>query len=120
MSYAYSLYSRIPSKPPEQLIDRLFIILPESSNPILKQFLPNSNSIAPDEIAAHIGMFEARSNDSYYQLGLDTSSVIHDAVLSQRHRPSEEIKLEYSPDNLQDSSNAETSSVSAETNLVDI
>jgi len=51
---------------------------------ILSSFTPNTNTLAPDEIGAHIGIFEARSNDGYYQLGLEAAGIIREAMVERR------------------------------------
>ncbi|KAJ1308952.1 hypothetical protein OPQ81_004635 [Rhizoctonia solani] len=52
--------------------ERTFIILPPRTSLAAqkKVFIPARNALAADEIAAHIGMFEAQTNDGYYSLGL--------------------------------------------------
>jgi hypothetical protein len=37
-----------------------------------------------DEISAHIGMFEASTNDGYYELGLTTGNLIREAMSVRR------------------------------------
>lgn len=49
---------------------RTFTILPPKSDPLLTRWIPAPNTIATDEIAAHIGMFNPRDSDGFYDLGL--------------------------------------------------
>ncbi|KAH7343487.1 hypothetical protein B0J17DRAFT_625186 [Rhizoctonia solani] len=67
----YNYYTVIPPsrKYPNE---RTFIILPPKTSLAAqkKLFIPARNALAADEIAAHIGMFEAQTNDGYYSLGL--------------------------------------------------
>jgi hypothetical protein len=62
--------------------ERTFIILPPKSSLAAqkKAFIPAHNALAADEIAAHIGMFEAQTNDGYYSLGLRAAEGICAAV----------------------------------------
>lgn len=58
--------------------------MPKRSTRVYTHFLPSSNGIAPDELQAHTGMFGARSNDGYYDLGLATAKLIREAVMLGR------------------------------------
>ncbi|EJU06590.1 hypothetical protein DACRYDRAFT_29757, partial [Dacryopinax primogenitus] len=60
--------------------ERTFSILPPSSSPSHPHFVPQTNKVAKDEIEAHIGMFEPKSNDGYYEMGLEVVRVIGEAV----------------------------------------
>lgn len=42
-----------------------------------------------DEIQAHTGIFDGKTNDGYYELGLITSQLIRDTVVSIRTRAEE-------------------------------
>ena len=84
-------YTLLPASPP--FVDhRTFIILPKrkfsfsvpNEGDVADHFLKAPNGIASDEIQAHTGMFEAKTNDGYYQLGLETSRVIREAVMLAR------------------------------------
>ena len=39
-------------------------------------FLPATNTLAKDEVEAHMGMFAAKTNPGFYELGLDTLRAI--------------------------------------------
>ena len=85
-------YTLLPASPPSFMDHRTFIILPKrklsfrvpSGGDVADYFLKAPNGIAGDEIQAHTGMFEAKTNDGYYQLGLGTSRVIREAVMLAR------------------------------------
>jgi hypothetical protein len=62
----------------------MFIVLPPRSSPSYSRFLLAQNKLAPDELQAHTGMFDAQSNDGYYELGLETAKLIRDAVMLGR------------------------------------
>ncbi|KAI0050205.1 hypothetical protein FA95DRAFT_1555907 [Auriscalpium vulgare] len=78
-----TLYTFIPPALPLHPTGRTFVVLPNSSM-IAPHFLPLSNSLAADEVKAHMGMFEPATNDGYYQLGLDTAGLIRQAVMKSR------------------------------------
>jgi hypothetical protein len=71
---------------------RTFIILPQrkftfsvpNEGDVADHFVKAPNGLANDEIQAHTGMFEAKTNDGYYQLGLETARVIREAVMLTR------------------------------------
>ena len=82
----------LPANPPSFMDHRTFIILPKrkfsfavpNAGDVADHFLTAPNGLASDEIQAHTGMFEAKTNDGYYQLGLETSRVIREAVMLAR------------------------------------
>lgn len=55
---------------------RTFAILPGPSEAILTHWRAAVNTVATDEITAHMGMFNPRSNDGFYDLGLATVRLI--------------------------------------------
>jgi hypothetical protein len=85
-------YTMLPASPPSFMDHRTFIILPKrkltfgvpNQREVADYFLTAPNGLASDEIQAHTGMFEAKTNDGYYQLGLETSRVIREAVMLAR------------------------------------
>lgn len=87
-----TFYTLLPASPPTSVDHRTFIILPKrkynfsvpNEEDPADYFLKAPNGLASDEIQAHTGMFEAKTNDGYYQLGLETSRVIREAVLLAR------------------------------------
>jgi len=82
----------LPASPPSFMDHRTFIILPKrrfsfsvpSEKVVADHFLTAPNGLASDEIQAHMGMFEAKTNDGYYKLGLETARVIREAVMLAR------------------------------------
>jgi len=82
----------LPANPPSFMDHRTFIILPKrkfsfsipNEGDVADHFLTAPNGLVSDEIQAHTGMFEAKTNDGYYQLGLETSRVIREAVMLAR------------------------------------
>ena len=85
-------YTMLPANPPSFMDHRTFIILPKrkftfsvpDEGDVADYFLTAPNGLAGDEIQAHMGMFEAKTNDGYYQLGLETSRLIREAVVRAR------------------------------------
>lgn len=88
----FRFYTLLPASPPSFMDHRTFIVLPKrklnlsvpNEGDPADYFLKTPNGLANDEIQAHTGMFEAKTNDGYYQLGLETSRVIREAVLLTR------------------------------------
>ncbi|KAG5653022.1 hypothetical protein H0H81_002644 [Sphagnurus paluster] len=76
-------YTYIPPKPPFSEA-RMFIVLPKRVSPQFPYFLRANNSLAPDELQAHTGMFGAKTNDGYYGLGLATAKLIRESLQSAR------------------------------------
>ncbi|KAG5341942.1 hypothetical protein C0989_006785 [Termitomyces sp. Mn162] len=83
-----AFYTMIPATPPFSAA-RTFTLLPKRASPQYAYFLPAKNTKALDEVQAHIGMFNAKTNDGYYELGLATAKVIRESLLSQRNTPSQ-------------------------------
>ncbi|KAF9782273.1 hypothetical protein BJ322DRAFT_1009506 [Thelephora terrestris] len=87
-----TFYTLLPANPPSFMDHRTFIVLPKrkfsfstpNQGDVADHFLKAPNGLASDEIQAHTGMFEAKTNDGYYQLGLETSRVIREAVMLAR------------------------------------
>jgi hypothetical protein len=75
----FSLYTYLPPKPPVHPSARTFCILPAEAKDAA-HWLRASNGLAENEIDAHTGMFAGRTNDGYYQLGLDTVAVVRAGV----------------------------------------
>lgn len=82
----------LPANPPSFADHRTFIVLPKreisftvpNQGDVADHFFAAPNGLASDEIQAHTGMFEAKTNDGYYQLGLETARVIREAVILAR------------------------------------
>jgi hypothetical protein len=79
----YRYYTMIPPDISTYLTARTFVILPKSAD-AASHFEEARNTLATDEVQAHIGMFEASTNDGYYQLGLSVASVVREAVMKRR------------------------------------
>jgi len=79
-----NFYTLLPPKGSSNPTPRTFIILPKANtgaNPDpAKYFLPAENHIAEDEVEAHTGMFNAKTNDGYYELGLRVVDLIRNAL----------------------------------------
>jgi hypothetical protein len=76
-----SFYTYLPKKP-SQSRPRTFIVLPYQSDEVAAHFIAAHNDKAENEIEAHIGMFGAKTNPGYYELGLKTAHLIREAVVS--------------------------------------
>ncbi|KAG6854879.1 hypothetical protein C0991_012069 [Blastosporella zonata] len=83
-------YTVIPATPPFS-VARMFIVLPKRASPQYAYFSPAKNTKALDEIQAHTGIFDAKTNGGYYELGLATAKIIGDSLLtgSSEKRPEE-------------------------------
>ncbi|KAF8351628.1 hypothetical protein F5887DRAFT_216349 [Amanita rubescens] len=75
-----TLYVLLPPAPPEHRNSRTFILLPWSDAPAAPHFVPVENSLATNEIWAHMGMFAATTNDGYHELEVDVAKIIEDAL----------------------------------------
>ncbi|OJT09035.1 hypothetical protein TRAPUB_60 [Trametes pubescens] len=80
----HTFYSYLPANPPANPSPRTFAVLPRPKTPLGTHFVANRNTLASDEIQAHTGMFDSKTNDGYYELGLSTAQLVRVAV--QRHR----------------------------------
>lgn len=85
------------------------MILPKAPSAYVSHFLQAPNTIAGDEIEAHTGMFDGKTNDGYYELGLITAQLIRDVMVASRisphaaketakHPPAEENAVKLSDD----------------------
>ncbi|THH29141.1 hypothetical protein EUX98_g5046 [Antrodiella citrinella] len=80
-------YTYLPPNPPQYPKARTFVVLPSSKAPNVKYgsyYIQAPNTIATDEISAHTGMFDAKTNDGYYDLGLLSAHLIRDVVITMR------------------------------------
>ncbi|EIW61435.1 uncharacterized protein TRAVEDRAFT_27033 [Trametes versicolor FP-101664 SS1] len=80
----HTFYSYLPANPPANPSPRTFAVLPRPKTPLGAHFVANRNTLASDEIQAHTGMFDSKTNDGYYELGLSTAQLVRVAI--QRHR----------------------------------
>ncbi|CCM04049.1 uncharacterized protein FIBRA_06208 [Fibroporia radiculosa] len=79
-----TFYTLLPPKPPSYPSSRTFIVVPREPPQLVQHFSQAANTIAADEIQAHTGMFDSKTNDGYYELGLVIAQVIQDAVAISR------------------------------------
>ncbi|KAI0663247.1 hypothetical protein C8Q70DRAFT_956954 [Cubamyces menziesii] len=80
----HTFYTYLPASPPVNPTPRTFAVLPRQNTPLGTHFVANRNTLASDEIQAHTGMFDSKTNDGYYELGLSTAQLIRVAI--QRHK----------------------------------
>jgi hypothetical protein len=78
-----SFYTHLPPSPPEYLVTRTFCILPPTTHPLYPKFIAASNTLAKDEVSAHMGMFNAKTNDGFYELGLVVANAIAGRIESE-------------------------------------
>ncbi|PFH51273.1 hypothetical protein AMATHDRAFT_191560 [Amanita thiersii Skay4041] len=78
-----TFYTLLPPTPPNYLNSRTFILLPKMYAPSNTRFLSLRNYLASDEIQAHTGMFSSRTNDGYYELGMETARIICEMIGAQ-------------------------------------
>ena len=83
-AFLCSFYTLLPPKEMSLTGARTFIVLPDKESPLAPEFIPANNYLAEDEIQAHMHMFEAKTNDGYYALGLSTMKVIEEALIGSR------------------------------------
>lgn len=83
--------------------------MPKARSAYVSHFLQAPNTIAGDEIEAHTGMFDGKTNDGYYELGLITAQLIRDVMVASRssreeakataqHPPAEEHAMKLTDD----------------------
>ena len=73
-------YTLLPPTPPAHPRPRTFCTLPENSSTAFQHFVPAPNSLAEDEVRAHVSMFDPAKNDGYYQLGLEAAAFIRRSI----------------------------------------
>lgn len=79
-----SFYTFLPAVPPVHAEARTFIVRPKQETILAEHFIEARNTLAEDEVQAHTGMFDSKTNDGYYELGLVTAQFIRDAVANCR------------------------------------
>jgi len=75
-----NFYTYLPPTPLLSSSERTFIGLPKKNARAERHFVLARNGLAVDEVEAHTGMFSGKTNDGYYDLGLQTAQVIREAV----------------------------------------
>jgi len=73
-------YTLLPPTPPAHPQPRTFCTLPETSSSAFQHFVPATNTLAEDEVRAHVNMFDPEKNDGYYQLGLEVAALIRRSI----------------------------------------
>ncbi|OCF42781.1 hypothetical protein I317_03383 [Kwoniella heveanensis CBS 569] len=76
----HNYYTFLPPSPPKQLVNRTFAILPPMNHPLWPHFKAATNTMATDEVSAHMGMFNPKTNDGFYDLGLEVVKVIGERI----------------------------------------
>ncbi|KAJ7180281.1 hypothetical protein C8R43DRAFT_1084241 [Mycena crocata] len=79
-----NFYTYLPPTPLLHDSARTFIVLPKKKAKAESYFVLARNGVATDEVEAHTGMFAGKTNDGFYDLGLQTAQLIRDAVLNSR------------------------------------
>ncbi|KAH9049123.1 hypothetical protein EDB84DRAFT_1261390 [Lactarius hengduanensis] len=73
-------YILLPPTPPAHPQPRTFCTLPETSSRAFQHCVPAPNTLAEDEVRAHVSMFDPGKNDGYYQLGLEVAALIRRSI----------------------------------------
>ncbi|OXG36566.1 hypothetical protein C367_00093 [Cryptococcus neoformans Ze90-1] len=76
-------YTYLPAEPPVHLVSRTFAILPPTSHPLYPLWRHAANTLAKDEVSAHMGMFNPKTNDGFYDLGLAVVKEIGERIESE-------------------------------------
>jgi len=79
-----NFYTYLPATPLVHDVHRTFIDLPKKDARAESHFVLARNGLASDEVDAHTTMFSGKSNDGYYDLGLETAKAIREAVMNAR------------------------------------
>ncbi|KIM25906.1 hypothetical protein M408DRAFT_330903 [Serendipita vermifera MAFF 305830] len=74
-----AFYTYLPKKY-GQSRPRTFIALPSGKSVAASRFIAAHNSLATNEVTAHMGMFSAKTNDGYYELGGRTVQLITESI----------------------------------------
>jgi hypothetical protein len=77
----YTLIS--PSSPANPSAQTICLLL-EPSLDAFQRFVPAPNTLAENEVRAHVTMFEPTKNDGYYQLALEAAAVVRQAITNRR------------------------------------
>ena len=100
----YTRLSKAKSRKPGH--DRTFIILPAEASPVAASFTPSPNTVANDEVEAHVTMFNGDKNDDYYRLGQESALVISRSLFEEQSHGSQknaQKQAEETPDRAQGS-----------------
>lgn len=89
--HAYYNHLPAPSTTLTNQRDRTFIILPPRHSQASRMFTPLINTVAADEIAAHITMFSSKENpSSYVELGRRSAELIDTIIRSEELHPGDQ------------------------------
>ncbi|KAN0109331.1 hypothetical protein V8E52_009375 [Russula decolorans] len=72
-----------PSSPANPSAQTICLLL-EPSLDAFQRFVPAPNTLAENEVRAHVTMFEPTKNDGYYQLALEAAAVVRQAITNRR------------------------------------
>ncbi|EIW70871.1 hypothetical protein TREMEDRAFT_29019 [Tremella mesenterica DSM 1558] len=75
----WNFYTHLPPSS-LSLTQRTFTILPPQSHPTYPLWIPATNTIAKDEVSAHMAMFSPKTNDGFYDLGLAVARRIAERI----------------------------------------
>jgi hypothetical protein len=77
-----SFYTFLPPFEPEHVTKRTFCVQPATTHPVSPYWKPVTFDCknTEDEVAAHLGMFNPRTNMSFYEMGLDVVRAISEAL----------------------------------------
>ncbi|KAJ7068451.1 hypothetical protein C8F01DRAFT_979218 [Mycena amicta] len=79
-----NFYTFLPPTPLLRDSHRTFIVLPKKGSRVESRFILARNGLATSEVDAHTGMFAAKTNDGYYDLGLEAAKAIRTAIIASR------------------------------------
>lgn len=77
-------FTRLPARKARGERERTFIILPSRAAKSAGSFTPMDNTVAADEVEAHVGMFSPKANSSFYELGLRSAALIGTVLENER------------------------------------
>jgi hypothetical protein len=91
-----SFYTHLPPTPPDQVFKRTFCLLPAESHPLWPFWKPVTYDTkkTEDEVACHLGMFNPRTNMSFYEMGLDVVNAIAEAVGVVEEEEDQDVEMD--------------------------
>ena len=91
-----SFYTHLPPVPPDQIFKRTFCLLPAESHPLWPFWKPVTYDTkkTEDEVACHLGMFNPRTNMSFYEMGLDVVNAIAEAVGIVEEEEDQDVEMD--------------------------
>ncbi|KAJ7638933.1 hypothetical protein FB45DRAFT_827564 [Roridomyces roridus] len=79
-----NFYTYLPPTPLLSDAARTFVVLPKTGSPAEPYFILARNGLAADPVEAHTHMFSGKTNDGFYDLGLQAAQLIREVVLDDR------------------------------------